>query len=92
MSKWTRPEPFPVRIVPGKQPHPNFLGKYPQNPLQAGPFPGILKRNQKAMAFCRMGFHTTSIACAAPEEVSPQQHGAGSVWNFEIGGNAYDDE
>ena len=62
MSKWTRPEPFPVRIVPGKQPHLNFLGKYPQNPLQAGPFPGILKRNQKAMAFCRMKTHTTSIA------------------------------
>ena len=54
MSKSARPEPFPVRIVPGKQPHPNFLGKYPQNPLQAGPFPGILKRNQKAMAFCRI--------------------------------------
>lgn len=32
-----------------------------------------------------------ALLCAAPEGASPQQHGAGSVWNFEIGGNAYDD-
>ena len=44
------------------------------------------------MAFCRMGFHTTSIALCRAGRGQPQQHGVGSVWNFEIGGNAYDDE